>query len=261
MFLGEAADTNSASIFWANVFAGTVGNLVFFALIVILGLVIAILPSRRLLLTLFSPPGRSLEAITIVTAAIRIPAPHDAMGVFGHVGRYPNVSTPAMEAAAAHLFKSALLLAFPDWVGLPPQLRGLTIGSAQIDVVPSPLTKAEVPMSGCLICMGGGFFNWASVWAEKLPGNQISAQPHLSLNSVPISSNTQCAVSRTFDEANKRYVFWIVGTSEEATSAGLVYLAKNWRTVAKRYPGPNNFSFLVEWTGHKSAPRLLHWSA
>ncbi len=245
--------------FRENVYAGVIGNGLFFLLLVAIGLLVAILPSRRKLRALFSPSGHDLDAITVVTSAIRIPAPHNAMGVHGGAGPYPNVATPALESAAAHVFKSALPLAFPSWVGLPGPLRGISILSTPIEVIPSPLNTVGIPMSGCLVCVGGPFFNAASNWAEQLPGNMILSRGAPTVGGTPLSNASQCAISRTLDTANNRFVFYIVGLSEEASSAGLIYLARNWRKIAGRYKADRNFHFTVEWTGPKTPPRVVNW--
>ncbi len=164
---------------------------------------------------------------------------------------YNGLAVVLNEQLYAARFRERLNYLVPSLSESHSFLRKIVFSDITVSIISSPLLESEIESNTSIISFGSPGYNKASSFIEK---SKNSAVKFVNDNTViqienesainnPLNGIIQRLVSNSTD--NKRNLFYVAGLSERGTIGAANYLAKNWKSLSKRYKDDESFIVVV----------------
>lgn len=234
-------------MFWESVGASIMANIATLVLTVATGWVLLTARRRSLLRFWGIHDARKLR---IYLSHLRI-APGGALDAHGNPRSYQGSVVTQLESETAALLKSLFLASLPGDAVQPNWFKALLLVSADVQILPSPDSAAQVEPDGTVVSLGSPAYNGVSAAIEgynspvrfgpnnstiQLPGNLTATNPR------------QAFVVRL--RAGGRSWFYAAGLSEAGTAAAVHYLVKSWRRLDRLHRNSPAFFVALEVVGN-----------
>ena len=140
-----------------------VSDVLFLAMVVVLGWLVFVLTRRARLLSFFGI-GQS-RRITIYLSNLRVKL-GGSIGIDGRERSYQGVATAFAEMQVANRFRDLFNYLLPSLSESPGFLSKLLISDVRVQLLPSPLDSAQIERSTPFIALGSPAYNVASQFVE-----------------------------------------------------------------------------------------------
>jgi hypothetical protein len=133
----------------------------------------------------------------------------------------------------------------------PTWFKALLLVGADVQVLPSPDSAAQIEADGTVVSLGSPAYNAVSAAIEGYnspvrfgPNNGAIQLP----GNVAVTNPRQASVVRL--RSGQRFWFYAAGLSEGGTAAAAHYLAKSWRRLDRLYRNSPSFFVALEVLGN-----------
>lgn len=220
-------------------------------LLISLGLIIYHFSRRRRLLKFFNISDS--KKIIIYLSHLRITS-GGALGVDGQPRSFGESAIPLTEVYLMLVFQRLFNFIVPGVENLPGFLKSLLISDVDVSILPSPLNTGEVERSDTFVSIGSPGYNVASAHIENTlhpVGVFANNNSAISISGIPPVTDLRCGFTqRVYNQATGQMAFYLAGMSSLGTYGSVIFLAKRWRYLAKKYPGTRPFCIVIRITSN-----------
>lgn len=232
-----------------NYFVNVVSEFIALFLLISLGLIIYYFSRRRHLLQFFNIANS--KRIIIYLSHLRI-IPGGALGVDGQPRSFGESAIPLTEVRLIHVFQRLFNFIVPGVENLPGFLKSLLISDVDVSILPSPLNTGEVERSDTFVSIGSPGYNVASNHIESTlhpAGVFANSNTAISISGLQPISDPRCGfVQRVYNQTTGQMAFYLAGMSSLGTYGSVIFLAKRWRYLSKKYRGTCPFCIVIRVT-------------
>lgn len=201
---------------------------------------------RSKLLKLFGLTQR--KQIVLYLSTVRV-LPGGSAGVDGQPRSFSDSALPYNEALLIPLFQRLFNFVIPGVSSQPGFLKWLLVSDVRVDALPSPLNPQDVENGRTFIAVGSPGYNGASLRIEQALHPIATFNPGyigFSVPGVPQITDGQCSfVQRVFDQPTGQTAFYVAGMSSLGTTGAALFLANQWKYLAKKYSGSKPFCVVL----------------
>jgi hypothetical protein len=234
-------------MFWENICASVIANLIFVILTVGIGFVILIC-RRRALLRFWGVREVKKIRIYISHLCIRSGGALDAGGI---PRSYEGSVVTQLEFEMAGLIKSLFFTTVPGLAVQPNWIKAMLFVNADVEIQSAPDRAEQIDQQGTVIALGSPGYNIVSSSIEGAPNSQVKFIGDNSAIQLPgnltITNPQQSMIVRIL--VGNRYWFYAAGLSEAGTAAAAYFLAKSWKRLDNRYRCSPSFFVALELCG------------
>ena len=227
-------------------FQNVASNLITLSLITLVGWIIYYFTRRSSLLGFFNI--KSSKRIVLYLSNLRI-QPGGAIGIDNVPRSFGASAIPLYEAELVPIFQRLFNFVIPGIESQPGFLRWLLISDVAVEILPSPLSTAEVERNSTYITVGSPGYNIASKRVEaslRSLGRFTQDNRALELPGVPLQQDSRCSfVQRVLDQTTGQTAFYVAGMSILGTKGAAYFLATQWKYLAKKYPNNKPFCIML----------------
>jgi hypothetical protein len=231
-------------MFWINVLAGIVANVLFVVITIGIGIVVLRIRRRALLRFWGIPDSRKIR---VYLSHLRI-VQGGALDASGSARSYQGSVVTQMESQMGELLKSLFVAPLPGGAAQPNWIQALLFVGADVEVHPAPLDAAQIDQEATVVSLGSPGYNTVSEAIEtncNSPVRFVNGNTAIQLpGNLIITNQWQGVVVRLL--SGDRYWFYAAGLSEAGTAAAAYHLAKSWRHLDRRYRQSPSFYVAVE---------------
>jgi hypothetical protein len=228
-------------------FQNVISEFIALALILAIGWSVYYYSKRRALLSFFNL--RHSKRIIIYLSHLRIKS-GGAIGIDGVHRSFAASAIPVYESNLIPIFQRLFNFVIPGVESQPGYLKWLLVSDVDVKVVPSPTDDGYIDRGSTFIAVGSPAYNIASSRAErqlhsiaKFSGENTSIE----VPGVPALTNSWYGfVQRVVDRTTGQIAFYVAGMSIVGTTCAALFLASQWRTLAKKYPQKRDFCIVVK---------------
>ncbi len=230
-------------------FVNVASNFITLCLSIALGLMIYHLSRRRHLLRFFNIADS--KKVIVYMSHLRI-IPGGALGIDNQPRSFGESAIPLSEVRLIQIFQRLFNFIVPGVEGLPGFFRSLLISDVEVSVLPSPLTPGDVERNDTFVAIGSPGYNASSSQVEQAlnpPAVFANNNIAISLSGLQPISDTRCAfVQRVYNQTTDQTAFYLAGMSSLGTYGAVIFLAKRWRYLSKKYEGNRPFCVVIRVT-------------
>ncbi|HEY5742657.1 MAG TPA: hypothetical protein VIS99_08950 [Terrimicrobiaceae bacterium] len=228
---------------------GVVANFIFLGLTIAIGYSGYLLLTRRRLLRFFDITQS--KKLVIYLSHIRVVS-GGSVGAGDALRQFAGSTVTLAESQFAGYLKGLFFYFIPGLAEQPGILRYLTVTDLDIQILPSPLDRAQIQTDCTIITFGTPGYNEVSGWAQDTlaPGVRCSTANGAIefIGLAPITDPRKAFVQRLHDAANNRFVFYVAGLSEHGTCGAALFLGSSWSKLQRKYGRDRRFSTAIDVT-------------
>jgi hypothetical protein len=234
-----------------NYFINVASEFIFLCLLIFIGFIIYHFSRRRHLLKFFNISDS--KKIIIYLSHLRI-IPGGALGIDNQPRSFGESAIPLTEVNLIHVFQRLFNFIVPGVENLPGLLKSLLISDVDVCILPSPLNTGEVERSDSFVSIGSPGYNVASAHIENALhpiGTFANNNSAISIYGIPPITDLRCSfVQRVYDQSTGQMAFYLAGMSSLGTYGSVIFLAKRWRYLSKKYRGTCPFCIVIRVTSN-----------
>ena len=178
-----------------------------------------------------------------------------AIGADGVRRSFGGAAVAYSEVSAATGVASLFRVALPGQSVQPSWASSLLLSDVSVRIAPAPVPPAVVSFNCTSIAVGSPGYNAASAAVQ----NDLASPVHFNAQNSeiivpglpPVTNPRHSFIARL--RHHSHFVFYIGGLSEGGTTAALIFLARHWRLLHRRYRRTPSFYALVEFAGDDPA--------
>jgi hypothetical protein len=232
-------------------FVNVVSEFIALFLLISIGLLIYYFSRRRHLLQFFNITES--KRIIIYLSHLRIIL-GGALGVDDQRRSFGESAIPLTEVRLINVFQRLFNFIVPGVETLPGFLKSMLISDVDVSILPSPLTTGDVERSDTLVSIGSPGYNMASNYIETSlhpAGTFTNDNSSISISGLQPISDLRCGfVQRVYNQTTGQMAFYLAGMSSLGTYGSVIFLAKRWRYLSKKYRGTCPFCIVIKVTSN-----------
>lgn len=222
------------------------GEILFWAFIVLLGVYILYYTKRGKLLSFFGMGKWRRAKIYLSNIHVK---PFGSSGIDGTQRSYTGEAVPFGESRAAEIFIKRLGSLFPLLADTPGVLGKIGIKDLYTEIIPSPANGDHLEDGCTIISLGSPAYNLISdLITNKFPiKTRFPLNDGIVINGYPdtIQDASVGIIERIHDNDGKRSIFYVAGLSEFSTVRAAKFLITNWYSLYQRFNDNCNFIIVI----------------
>src|SRR3989339_159961 len=239
-------------MFISNILASFIANLIFGALLFLVGLIPCLLIKRARLLNFFGLSKHKMLYVYISNISV---IEGGSIGVDNVQRLYAGLVVTYGESLYANNFISLFNQIIPSLSNQYGVFKYLLLSDISTNIYPAH-PRFTIPSNGTIVSIGSPGYNFVSGWIQNTYQNSIKFSENNTsffVNSLPEYSSPRCGfIQRLIDSSNNRHIYYIAGINEYSTVNAFNYFTKNWKTFNKKYSFCQSFLVLVKFEDHRS---------